>query len=214
MLFKITIEGLVIGTETFGKGTVQRVDQLTSGQLKFTESKFYRVSGSSTQNEGVTPDISLPTTINIDEVGEDQLPGALKHDNIPTTRYRDFGRINPYLDKLKEKNRERISQSAFYQNLNQRKEWRELQEIEWLELNLEKRRAIKDRTEKELLALENSLRSQMNLKIFSTYQEFLDREDDPDEINFDKKEIKETANILIDLIESKNKTAMASLEAG
>lgn len=206
--------GLVIGTETFGKGTVQRVDQLTSGQLKFTESKFYRVSGSSTQNKGVTPDISLPTTINIDEVGENQLPGALEHDNIPTTRYRDFGRINPYLDELKEKNRERISQSVFYQNLNQRKEWRELQEIEWLELNLEKRRAIKDRTEKELLALENSLRAQMNLEIFPTYQEFLDREDDPDKISFDKKEIKETANILIDLIESKNKTTMASLEAG
>ena len=130
------------------------------------------------------------------------------------TRYRDFGRINPYLDELKEKNRERISQSVFYQNLNQRKEWRELQEIEWLELNLEKRRAIKDRTEKELLALENSLRSQMNLETFPTYQEFLDREDDPDKISFDKKEIKETANILIDLIESKNKTTMASLEAG
>ena len=206
--------GLVIGTETFGKGTVQRVDQLTSGQLKFTESKFYRVSGSSTQNEGVTPDISLPTTINIDEVGENQLPGALEHDNIPTAKYRDFGRINPYLDELKEKNKERISQSVFYQNLSQRKEWRELQEIEWLELNLEKRRAIKDRTEKELLALENSLRSQMNLETFPTYQEFLDREDDPDKISFDKKEIKETANILIDLIESKNKTTMASLEAG
>ena len=103
--------GLVIGTETFGKGTVQRVDQLTSGQLKFTESKFYRVSGSSTQNEGVTPDISLPTIIDIDEVGENQLPGALEHDNIPTTRYRDFGRINPYLDGLKEKNKQRISQS-------------------------------------------------------------------------------------------------------
>ena len=206
--------GLVIGTETFGKGTVQRVDQLTSGQLKFTESKFYRVSGSSTQNEGVTPDISLPTTINIDEVGENQLPGALEHDNIPTTRYRDFGRINPYLDELKEKNRERISQSVFYQNLSQRKEWRELQEIEWLELNLEKRRVIKDRTEKELLALENSLRSQMSLETFPTYQEFLDREDDPDKISFEKKEIKETANILIDLIESKNKTTMASLEAG
>ena len=206
--------GLVIGTETFGKGTVQRVDQLTSGQLKFTESKFYRVSGSSTQNEGVTPDISLPTTINIDEVGENQLPGALEHDNIPTTRYRDFGRINPYLDELKQKNNERISQSAFYQNLNLRKEWRELQQIDWLELNLEKRRAIKDRTEKELLALENSLRFQMNIKTFSTYQEFLDREDDPDKISFDKKEIKETANILIDLIESKNKTSMASLETG
>ena len=206
--------GLVIGTETFGKGTVQRVDQLTSGQLKFTESKFYRVSGSSTQNEGVTPDISLPTIIDIDEVGENQLPGALEHDNIPTTRYRDFGRIDPYLGELKKKNKQRISQSIFYQNLNKRKEWRELQQIDWLELNLDKRKAIKDRTEKELLALENSLRFQMNLKTFPTYQEFLDREDDPDKISFDKKEIKETANILIDLIESKNKITIASLEIG
>ena len=206
--------GLVIGTETFGKGTVQRVDQLTSGQLKFTESKFYRVSGSSTQNEGVTPDISLPTLIDIDEVGENQLPGALEHDNIPTTRYRDFGRIDPYLDELKEKNKQRISKSIFYQNLNKRKEWRKLQQIDWLELNLNKRKAIKDKTEKELLALENSLRSQMNLKTFPTYQEFLDREDDPDKISFDKREIKETANILIDLIESKNRTTIALLEVG
>ena len=206
--------GLVIGTETFGKGTVQRVDQLTSGQLKFTESKFYRVSGSSTQNEGVTPDISLPTIIDIDEVGENQLPGALEHDNIPTTRYRDFGRIDPYLDELKEKNKQRISKSIFYQNLNKRKEWRKLQQIDWLELNLNKRKAIKDKTEKELLALENSLRSQMNLKTFPTYQEFLDREDDPDKISFDKREIKETANILIDLIESKNRTTIALLEVG
>ena len=206
--------GLVIGTETFGKGTVQRVDQLTSGQLKFTESKFYRVSGSSTQNKGVTPDISLPTIIDVDEIGENQLPGALEHDNIPTTKFRNFGRINSHLSQLKEKNTERINLSVFYQSLNQRKEWRKLQEIEWLELNLEKRKAIKDRTEKELLALENSLRSQMNLKTFSTYQEFLDREEDPDKISFDKKEINETANILIDLIESKNKTTMASLEAG
>ena len=206
--------GLVIGTETFGKGTVQRVDQLTSGQLKFTESKFYRVSGSSTQNEGVTPDISLPTIIDIDEVGENQLPSALEHDNIPTVRYRDFGRIDPYLDELKEKNKQRISQSIFYQNLNKRKEWRKLQQIDWLELNLNKRKAIKDKTEKELLALENSLRSQMNLKTFPTYQEFLDREDDPDKISFDKREIKETANILIDLIESKNRTTIALLKVG
>jgi len=206
--------GLVIGTETFGKGTVQRVDQLTSGQLKFTESKFYRVSGSSTQNKGVTPDIFLPTMVDTDEFGENQLPGALKHDNIPTTKFRDFERIDPYLSELKAKNNFRINKSIFYQNLKGRKEWRKMQEIDWLKLNLEKRREIKDRTEKELLALENSLRSQMNLEIFSTYQEFLDREEDPDNISFNKKEINETANILADLIESKNKPTLALLEAG
>ena len=206
--------GLVIGTETFGKGTVQRVDQLTSGQLKFTESKFYRVSGSSTQNNGVTPDIFLPTMVDTDEFGEIQLPGALEHDNIPPTKFRDFERIDPYLSELKAKNNFRINKSIFYQNLKGRKEWRKMQEIDWLKLNLETRREIKDRTEKELLALENSLRSQMNLEIFSTYQEFLDREEDPDNISFNKKEINETANILTDLIESKNKPTLASFEAG
>ena len=206
--------GLVIGTETFGKGTVQRVDQLTTGQLKFTESKFYRVSGSSTQNKGVTPDIFLPTMVDTDEFGENQLPGALEHDNIPPTTFRDFERIDPYLSELKAKNNFRINKSIFYQHLKGRKEWRKMQEIDWLKLNLETRREIKDRTEKELLALENSLRSQMDLEIFSTYQEFLDREEDPDNINFNKREIDETANILTDLIESKNKPTLASLEAG
>ena len=206
--------GLVIGTETFGKGTVQRVDQLTTGQLKFTESKFYRVSGSSTQNKGVTPDIFLPTMVDTDEFGENQLPGALEHDNIPPTKFRDFERIDPYLSELKAKNNFRINKSIFYQHLKGRKEWRKMQEIDWLKLNLETRREIKDRTEKELLALENSLRSQMDLEIFSTYQEFLDREEDPDNISFTKKEIDETANILTDLIESKNKPTLASLEAG
>ena len=206
--------GLVIGTETFGKGTVQRVDQLTTGQLKFTESKFYRVSGSSTQNKGVTPDIFLPTMVDTDEFGENQLPGALEHDNIPPTKFRDFERIDPYLSELKAKNNFRINKSIFYQHLKGRKEWRKMQEIDWLKLNLETRREIKDTTEKELLALENSLRSQMNLDIFSTYQEFLDREEDPDNISFNKKEINETANILADLIESKNKPTLALLEAG
>jgi len=205
--------GLVIGTETFGKGTVQRVDQLTTGQLKFTESKFYRVSGSSTQNKGVTPDIFLPTMVDTDEFGENQLPGALEHDNIPPTKFRDFERIDPYLSELKAKNNFRINKSIFYQYLKGRKEWRKMQEIDWLKLNLETRREIKDTTEKELLALENSLRSQMNLEIFSTYQEFLDREEDPDNISFNKREIDETANILTDLIESKNKPTLALLEA-
>ena len=51
------------------------------------------------------------------------------------------------------------------------------------------------------MALENSLRSKLNLPIFPDYQSFLEREEDPDELNIKKKEIKETANILIDIME-------------
>ena len=82
--------GLVVGTSTFGKGTVQKVDLLSSGQIKFTESKFYRVSGSSTQNLGVEPDIKLPSLFKIDELGESNLDRALEHDNIPKTSFKNF----------------------------------------------------------------------------------------------------------------------------
>ena len=59
--------GLILGTDTFGKGTVQRVQALSSGQIKFTESKFYRVSGKSTQSKGISPDIYLPSPINTED---------------------------------------------------------------------------------------------------------------------------------------------------
>ena len=52
--------GLIVGDRSFGKGTVQTLIPLTEGQLKLTESKFYRISGDSTQHRGVVPDITLP----------------------------------------------------------------------------------------------------------------------------------------------------------
>ena len=69
--------GLVIGQRTFGKGTVQRLDSLSEGQLKITESKFYRVSGDSTQSRGIDPDIILPSTWDIETAGESSLPTHL-----------------------------------------------------------------------------------------------------------------------------------------
>ena len=65
--------GLVIGSQTFGKGTVQRMIELSHGHLKFTEQKYYRVSGESTQNKGVEPDISIPFVFNDEEIGERSL---------------------------------------------------------------------------------------------------------------------------------------------
>ena len=62
--------GIVVGQRTFGKGTVQSLENLSEGQIKITESKYYRVNGTSTQNKGVIPDIELPSTWDIDTVGE------------------------------------------------------------------------------------------------------------------------------------------------
>ena len=106
--------GLIVGTSTFGKGTVQKVDLLSSGQIKFTESKFYRVSGSSTQNLGVEPDVNLPSLFNIDEIGEGKLDRALAHDTIPKTSFKNFNRVSAYKNILKEKSFTRVNLSLIH----------------------------------------------------------------------------------------------------
>jgi carboxyl-terminal processing protease len=89
--------GLILGQTTFGKGTVQSVIPLTlnrwspkntEGQLTVTIGKFYRVTGESTQLRGVTPDITLPSAISTDDVGESILEHALPWDRIATAPFR------------------------------------------------------------------------------------------------------------------------------
>ena len=204
--------GIVVGTDTFGKGTVQRVDMLSAGQIKFTESKFYRVSGSSTQNKGVNPDIEIPASFDVDEIGESKLDRALEHDNIPTTYYRNFNRVSSYISSLKEKSRNRINNSLFFQSMETRKEWRKENNITFLDLNLDERREIKENIEDFVLSEENDLRQKLKLPTYKNYQEFLDREEDPDSLNVEFNVLDEAANILGDLIEIKSEPLLASLE--
>ena len=201
--------GLVVGTDTFGKGTVQKVDLLSSGQIKFTESKFYRVSGSSTQNQGVKPDIELPSLFNIDEIGESKLDRALAHDSIPMASFKNFNRISGYKDILKQKSLMRINESPLFESIRVRKQWQEDNEIEFLDLNFQSRLKQKNKIEAFLLSNQNSLREKVNLPTYETYKEFMEREDDPDILDIDSEILGEAAKILIDLIELKNKPLLA-----
>ena len=202
--------GIIVGTDTFGKGTVQRVDMLSAGQLKFTESKFYRVSGSSTQNKGVNPDIKIPASFDIDEIGESKLDRALEHDSIPTAYYRNFNRVGSYIDLLKEKSNERISNSLFFQSMDTRKEWRKANDITFLDLHIDKRKKVKEGIENFVLLEENELRRMLELPTYENYQDFLDRDADPDSLNIVFNVLDEAANILSDLIEVKSEPLLAS----
>jgi carboxyl-terminal processing protease len=111
--------GVVVGESTYGKGTVQTVIDLDRfindpsnevGQLKLTFQKFYRVTGSSTQHKGVTPDIKLPTALDPEQFGESSSPSALPWDEIRGTLFQKTPVINPrvlagltksYNDRLK-----------------------------------------------------------------------------------------------------------------
>ena len=202
--------GIIVGTGTFGKGTVQRVDMLSAGQLKFTESKFYRVSGSSTQNKGVNPDIKIPASFDIDEIGESKLDRALEHDSIPTAYFRNFNRVSSHIELLKKKSNERISNSLFFQSIESRKEWRKVNDIAFLDLHIDKRKKVKEGIENFVLLEENELRQKLELPTYKNYQDFLDRDEDPDSLNIDFNVLDEAANILSDLIEVNSEPLLAS----
>ncbi len=203
--------GVIVGTDTFGKGTVQRVDMLSAGQIKFTESKFYRVSGSSTQNKGVRPDIEIPTNFEIEEIGESKLDRALGHDNIPMAYYRDLNRVYSHLDVLKENSKSRIESSLFFNSMETRKQWRKANDINFLHLNIDHRRMIKEKIESYVLSKENELRKKLKLPTFLTYQEFLDRDEDPETLDEEYNVLNEAMNILGDLIDIQSEPLIASL---
>ena len=207
--------GLILGTDTFGKGTVQRVQALSSGQIKFTESKFYRVSGKSTQSKGISPDIYLPSPINTEEFGENKLPGALEYDAIAKTRVRDFNRLNTSTSLLSSEHEIRINDSVLFKHHKKLKAWRKAQQEEkFLELNIDNRKTEKENKEAELLTMENDLRKEIGLNTFESYQAFLDREELKEEPDIDEEILLEAANILSDFIEFSYKPVISMNKTG
>lgn len=92
--------GIIIGSQTFGKGTVQQIISLNHGQLKMTNAKFYRISGESTQHKGVMPDLEFPTLFDAKEIGESALSGALPWDIVRPVRHGYYLDFTPLLPEL------------------------------------------------------------------------------------------------------------------
>jgi carboxyl-terminal processing protease len=93
--------GIVMGSQTFGKGTVQEIVSMDEGQMNITIAKFYRISGESTQHKGVTPDILFPDLFDAsDDIGESALPTALPWDTIEPNFYRSYSELRPLIPEL------------------------------------------------------------------------------------------------------------------
>ncbi|HEY3731484.1 MAG TPA: carboxy terminal-processing peptidase [Steroidobacteraceae bacterium] len=114
--------GLIIGQTTFGKGTVQSVIPLdrwssrpTEGQVTVTIGKFYRVTGESTQLRGVTPDITLPSPISLDDVGESVLEHALPWDRIASVPFHSLVPETGLMQTLAGEESTRETHNADYQ---------------------------------------------------------------------------------------------------
>jgi carboxyl-terminal processing protease len=199
--------GLVVGSQTFGKGTVQAVRPLNHGQLKITQSKFYRVSGGSTQHKGVIPDIEIPTRIDKTRIGEDALDHALPWDQIEAvshTRYFDFSSI---IDELRQRHDKRFSTSSEFSLLQKEIDFLEKQrELKSVSLNMETRKTQFEEIETTRLAIANSRRQLRGEEPFKTLEDLEDWQDqqaaDPDS-NKDEPDfvIREGGDIMADMLE-------------
>ncbi|MES2310209.1 MAG: carboxy terminal-processing peptidase [Verrucomicrobiota bacterium] len=120
---------LIVGdSATHGKGTVQilqEMDKLRNfwdtalkGGVKFTMQKFYRISGGSTQQKGVTPDIHIPSLFDVAEMGERYLPNYLPYDEIQPSKYQKSNALDALIPVLTKKSEERRAKSDEFKELN------------------------------------------------------------------------------------------------
>lgn len=170
--------GVVIGSTTTGKGTAQvQLDSLAYGQATLTQRKFYRVTGGSTQNKGVIPDIKL-VDIYDEEFGERKAKNALKWDTIPTAPFKREGSIQPYVTKLAQLSTQRVSKDPQFNYLETRKSIaQETKDQKCTVLDIDQRKAEILALEKQTLDAENKRRAATGLKPYAnweTYQASLD----------------------------------------
>ena len=168
--------GLIVGTQSFGKGTVQSLIGVHQGQLKVTESKFYRVSGDSTQHRGVIPDILYPKLINPEDVGESSYENALPWDQIRAASHRSYYDIDHVIAPLAARHNERkLEDPDFTFLIRQAQRLAKSKREDQVSLNLKERQAEKSEAEQEALASENQRRSEKGLEEFATIEQW--RED-------------------------------------
>jgi carboxyl-terminal processing protease len=129
--------GIILGGQTFGKGTVQEIIPMEYGQVKLTRSKFYRISGASTQHRGVMPDIAFPDRYSaIEEMGESNLDGALPWDTVRPVEYDTYFPIKEVLPGLQTLHNERVATDPdFIYLANQIERTKVLRERTTLSLN-------------------------------------------------------------------------------
>lgn len=166
---------LVLGSQTFGKGTVQTMLPLSSssGQLKLTEAKFYRITGKSTQDRGVKPDIDFPSAIDPKKIGESALPNALPYDTIPPTIYPISTRIEKSLPTLKREHDKRTRDDADYQYLVKRIDLtRKQSDKKSVPLDIDTRRSEQSKLKQKILDLANANRRAHGEEPYADYKAF------------------------------------------
>jgi carboxyl-terminal processing protease len=204
--------GIIVGDRSFGKGTVQTLIPLTEGQLKITESKFYRISGESTQHRGVVPDVVFPTLYDTEEIGESALDHALNWDQINPVRhhrYNDLTTVLPHITTLFQERS--VNNPDFIYLEDQIGLAQQTREITTLPLNEKTRVALRESQEEKALVIENKHRAATGEELLASLDDEEADEEDADAAAEDEEEdeeadpkddvlLMEAGNVLVDAL--------------
>lgn len=173
--------GVILGSQTFGKGTVQELIPMDEGQMKITRAKFYRISGESTQHKGVTPDILFPDLYDVsEEIGESALPTALPWDTIEANYYRPYADLDPMLPALITQHDARLGTDPDFVYIRAQIA-KALEERDNNRITLNEETLLAERSANDVwrLELENTRRVAKGMELLATIAE-LDETTDPD----------------------------------
>ena len=167
--------GIIIGENSFGKGTVQNLIDLNMmssnrndklGQVKLTVAKFYRINGETTQKYGAKPDIEFPSYFSPDEFGESTQKAALQPDKINPVPFNKVGDISSVINQLKLRHEKRASSDPEFEYLiNQIEEYKTSRNQKMISLNEEVRRKEQNEQEEKKFKMENEYRSKKGMKL-------------------------------------------------
>ncbi len=196
---------LIVGEQTFGKGTVQQFKPLEKiydrfdnklGSVKYTIAKFYRINGGSTQHKGVVPDILFPSAIDSPEWGESQMDNALPWDNIRSVQYSPTPNIRSQVGNLTQRHNNRIkAEPEFVYLQSDIKEYKQEKDRKFISLNEKTRLAEKEKNKEKNLARLNERLTRLGLENVKSLDE-----DTPKELEKLDPFLEEAAQIIDDLI--------------
>ncbi|MFT4852483.1 MAG: carboxyl-terminal processing protease [Candidatus Pseudothioglobus sp.] len=176
--------GVIVGNQTFGKGTVQTLLPLNQGQLKLTAAKFYRISGESTQHKGIMPDIDFPLDYDPESIGESTLEHPLPWDKIQATSYRPKSNVSQMTTTLVSLHNERVEKDPDFIYMRDAAAYRQLRSKKTsITLNEAQRRVEKTESDTFWLGLENAKRELKGKPLIASLEELNPSRDEPEVAN-------------------------------
>ena len=207
---------LIVGDTSYGKGTVQQSRPLTRlydligadlGSIHYTIAKFYRINGGSTQLKGVTPDIAMPTLIDVTEFGEKTEPNALNWDKTAPSNYQKYSDPSFFVKDLMALHEKRISTDPVFKVIqSERDRYYKLKNSKTLTLNFEERKKLFDEDEKITLKNTNIRLKAMNKPKVKSVKDL------PDDFEYDDPILQETVNIASDYSDMLTKAGAHEVE--